>query len=208
MHMWSMLEMTNANIKDARRRKSMAMVLANVARQPGVAFTAAAGHGGRQAAHRLFSDEQLTIPDLLGGHYEQTVKRIHSEAGSNLILVVQDTTEFDFTGLKKASGLGYINDTAARGIFGHAAMALTPDGLPLGLLHLHLYVRDDADYGKRAERRDRSVTDKESYRWIETLKSVEAQIPIGQHIMMVQDREGDIFALFEAPKRVTTEVIS
>jgi hypothetical protein len=207
MENWAFAEMKTARIKDARRRKSMANVLENLAERPSESFSAAAGPAGRQAAQRLFSQETIQVSHLLAGHYQQTIARIGSECRGGLVLVVQDTTEFDFTGHKATKGLGYVNDTKARGLFSHSALAVTPDGLPLGLLHLNLFVRQDDQYGKASQRRDLDIEQKESYRWIQTLRSVEKKMPVGQHVLFVQDREADIFAFLEAAKRPSTYVL-
>lgn len=207
MDTWASGEMLGSHIKDLRRRKSMATVLNNLAERPGLSFSAAAGSAKRQAAHRLFSDEEVTVADLLAGHFEQTCARSKAECGSGLLLVVQDTSEFSFTTLKSTTGLGYVNNTGARGVFGHSALALTPAGLPLGVMHLELWARDDTEYGKGKKRRDLDIEQKESYRWINTLKSVETKLPLGQHVLFVQDREADIFAFLEAPSQPTTYVL-
>jgi hypothetical protein len=204
MNTWASAEMLKSKIKDLRRRKSMATILNNLAERPGLSFSAAAGSAKRQAAHRLFSDEAVTISDLLSGHYQQSRARIEEECRGGLVLIVQDTTEFSFTKLKATTGLGYINDTLARGLFGHSALCLTPQGLPLGVAHLEIWARDEADYGKGKDRRKLDIQQKESYRWIHTLQIVEEQLPAGQHALFVQDREADIFAFLQAPKRSTT----
>jgi len=204
MESWALAEMLGAEIKDKRRRKSMAAILSNLEQQPSLSFSAAAGPAKRQAAHRLFKHEQVEVEHLLAGHYTQTQKRIQAECEGGLLLVVQDTTEFDFTGLKATGGLGYINHTNARGLFGHSALALTPEGLPLGLMHLQLWAREDADYGKGKDRRERDLSEKESYRWIQTLQSVEKQLPVGQQVLFIQDREADIFGFLQAPRRPNT----
>lgn len=207
MDTWAFDEMLGSDIKDLRRRKSMAMVLNNLAERPGLSFSAAAGSAKRQAAHRIFADEEVTVADLLAGHFEQTQARIQADCGRGLLLMVQDTCEFSFTPLKCTSGLGYVNDTGARGLFGHSALALSPEGLPLGVMHLELWARDDAEYGKGKQRRDLDLEQKESYRWVNTLQSVEIQLPPGQQVLFVQDREADIFAFLEAPRQPTTYVL-
>ena len=53
MESWAVAEMSGANIKDARRRKSLASILGSIESQPGISFSAATGPAKRQAAIRL-----------------------------------------------------------------------------------------------------------------------------------------------------------
>jgi hypothetical protein len=207
MDSWAYEEMIASGVRDARRRKSAADVLSSIVKRPGVSFSVAAGHAKRQAMHRLFEDEQVTVASLLSGHNAQTVARIKAECGGGLVLVIQDTVEYDYSNLKATTGLGYVNNTKARGLFGHSALALTREGLPLGMLHVELWVRKDEDYGSRDHRKEKEITDKESYRWVRTLLHSEEQLPVGQHALFIEDREADIFALFAAPRRSTTHLL-
>jgi hypothetical protein len=207
MDTWAYDEMVASSVRDARRRKSTAEVLSNIVKRPGVSFSVAAGHAKRQAMHRLFEDGKVSVSSLLSGHNTQTVARITSECRGGLVLVVQDTVEFDYTNLKATTGLGYVNSSKARGIYGHSALALTPDGLPLGMMHVEFWARRDEDYGSGDHRREKVAEDKESYRWVRTLLHAEEQMPVGQHALFIQDREADIFALFAAPRRPTSHLL-
>ena len=67
-------------------------------------------------------------------------------------------------------------------------------------MHLEQWARDDEDYGKSENRHNVDITEKESYRWINTLQSVEKLLPADQAALNVQDREADIFEFLESPK--------
>lgn len=215
MDTWAHVEMMGANVHDARRRDSLAEMLNSVSEKPGVSFSAAVGPAKRQAFHRLCAikteDENevpiVLISDLLSGHFEQTLSRVKEECRGGLVLAIQDTSHFNFNGLKMTVGLGYGNSTKDRCLFGHSALALTVEGLPLGILDLQVYARNEADFGKSGERRNLDYTQKESYRWVETLRRVEAQLPEDQPVLFVQDREADIFAFLEAPTRANTYLL-
>ena len=43
--------------------------------------------------------------------------------------------------------------------------------------------------------------DKESRKWLDALRGVEAALPTSQAALLIQDREADIFAFFSAPRR-------
>ena len=54
-----------------------------------------------------------------------------------LVLAIQDTTFFNYTAHPHTDGLGEIGkkDQQQRGFGMHTTLAVTPDGLPLGLSH-------------------------------------------------------------------------
>jgi len=54
------------------------------------------------------------------------------------ILAIQDTTSFNYKGLFETDGLGYIWGKDTRGIQCHSTIALTEDGIPIGILGLKM----------------------------------------------------------------------
>lgn len=149
--------------------------------------------------------QRLGPAQLLAGHFYQTAQRSQEYP---LVLVAQDTTELHFPHTTipcEAGGLGPTGtERNKRGLFAHSALALSPDGLPLGLLHLALWSRDPAAHGQGAQRRSREVAEKESQRWLDGVAAVEATLPVEQPVVVIQDREGDIFALLSQPRRAQT----
>jgi hypothetical protein len=116
-----------------------------------------------------------------------------------LVYVIHDTATFSYSSLKHTTGLGYVNDSdTARGLHCHTSLAIRPDGVALGLLHQHYWVRLEL---RKARIADRDGEDKESIKWLHGLDGVhqaldtlpEAQRPRVVHIM---DREGDIHDVF------------
>jgi hypothetical protein len=66
------------------------------------------------------------------------------------------------------------------GIFLHSVLAVTPDGVPCGLIDQRTWVRDPAGLGKRSARRTKATAEKESRCWIEALQATEAALPAGE----------------------------
>lgn len=212
---WEDNELERSRFWDVRVRKSFAVMLANLYARPDLSFSSAVGNAKRQAFTRACKWRtegdsempELTLEDLMEGHYHATMARAEEESRGGLLLLAQDTTHFNFNGLLKTSGLGYGNAVTDRCLFGHSCLVMTADGLPLGVAHLDIWARDPATHGKRSERRKLEIEDKESYRWINTIKSVEGRLPEGQPVLFIQDREADIFALLEAKRRPTTSLL-
>ena len=96
------------------------------------------------------------------------------------------------------SGLGQIgtNQTGAksRGLRLHSSLALSQNGLPLGIVQLQGAAPESA----RGKDRRRPIEQKDSYRWLqgfgEAMK-IAALLPHTQ-VINLTDREGDMFELF------------
>jgi hypothetical protein len=202
---WAAQEMSGAHIGDRRRIKSLITMVENLADQPGVAFSTACGPAGRQAAHRLFEHQETTVDRLLAGHVAETAARCEEY---DLVLAVQDTTSFEYNGHKAKQGLGPTNDSPnGRGMFAHTVWAMSPEGLPLGTLHVQMWVRDAAEAGSRHQRRQRTPDEKESHKWRTGLEGMEAALPADQPVLLIQDREGDVFDFLAAPRRANTHLL-
>lgn len=96
-----------------------------------------------KAAYRFLSNGRVNETAILAGHFEATRERFEATEGP--ILILHDTTEFSYTReAKEAIGVLYQSftgkgkDGRARfhtvcGILMHSSLAVTVEGLPLGL---------------------------------------------------------------------------
>jgi len=106
----------------------------------------------------------------------------------------QDTTELNFNTRRKTTGLGPVNDSiSSLGLFIHSALAVTTTGLPLGLMGLDIWARDIAGHGKRDRRKEKTVSEKESNKWLEAMDKSLLNVPNDIRAVTVCDRESDIF---------------
>jgi hypothetical protein len=85
-------------------------------------------------------------------------------------------------------------------------MVVTPEGLPLGILHQQVWARA-ADDRKRHTRRQRPIEEKESFRWLEMVDAVESLLPQDVEVWISGDREADIFELFAMPRRAGLHLV-
>lgn len=234
---WASRELRYATALDVRVRGSIADVCAALAAAPGVAFSAAAGTDGRQAFGRLGppvkkvpewpEDTAEPAPEsapadpevapwrpsseparLLAGHVVQTVERCRAYP---LVLAAQDTTELHFPHSRiplAAAGLGPTStEPHKRGMLAHSTLALSPEGLPLGVLDLALWSRDPEEFGQSAQRNQRATAQKESQKWLHGVTAVEAALPPEQPVLVIQDREGDVFAWLAQLRRENTHLL-
>jgi len=145
--------------------------------------------------------KQIRPEGILAGHRKRTVGRMK---GRKRVLVIQDSTDLDFSERLHCNGLGDIgkNQTGAvsKGLKMHSSLAVSEQGLPLGVLHTQIYARH---FGEQAKEKPRSIEHKESYRWLRTVEELgqmSASVPETE-LICVGDRESDIFELFDYRRR-------
>jgi hypothetical protein len=158
---------------------------------------ACATKAATKAAYRFFDNDQVRMEAILQPHFEATEQRIGSHP---IVLVAQDTSTLNYTHHPMTEGLGPINTIEDKniGLLLHDTMTFTPQGTPLGLLDVQCWARDPAEAGKRYERHEKTIEEKESYKWLKSYRNVcavQARCPRTQLIVMA-DREADIHELF------------
>lgn len=153
-----------------------------------------------KAAYRLFKNDKIAPAKILESHQRCTVNRARSHA---LVLAIQDTTLFNYNSHKSTTGLGSImkcGDKSSKGLVMHSTIAFTPQGLPLGILHQHIWARDS----KRSIRKDPELRKiyqrlppekKESGKWFRGLRATVSMLPKSTRVVTVADRESDIYDL-------------
>lgn len=197
---WTAAETRSADLGDERLNRRLKLVLERLADQPEKSIPAAfRGWGETQAAYRFFDNEKVTPEKVLAPHREATLERVRQHP---VVLCPEDTSDLDFTSKTATEGLGPLNYEATRGLNIHPMLALTPEGLCLGVLDLWHWVRDPNDHGgkDRQDRLSRPLEEKESLRWVEGYKKVnELQKEVGAtRLVYMADRDSDLFELFEA----------
>ena len=157
-----------------------------------------------KATYRFLGNSQVQPAALIASQARATVT---AAAGLRRILAVQDTSTLNFTTHRATRGLGRIGPRkweGFQGLFTHSLLALTDEGLPLGLLHQTTYAR--ADRPERAEhRRYLPIEEKESVRWRDAVQAAQAllaRLPPAERpaLIDIADREGDIHELLAEPR--------
>ena len=114
----------------------------------------------------FWGNERVSHAAIIGQQQEQTLERM-SEQGQ--VLLLQDTTSFDFSHHPAAAGMGPMENEYCRGFFAHSTLGVSMDGVPLGLLGQPVWARLDSETGKAAQRHERAFEDKESYKGVQGL---------------------------------------
>ncbi|WP_175166522.1 IS4/Tn5 family transposase DNA-binding protein, partial [Paraburkholderia fynbosensis] len=82
------------------------------------------------------------------------------------------------------------SDPHVRGFLIHSLLALTPEGLPLGLIGMKIWIRRHEELGKKHLRAQRTVQQKESAKWLEGIEQLgvlKTHCPC-THVIGVSDR--------------------
>lgn len=203
---WAEQEFGDCELGDPRRTRRLVKIVGDQAAQPSGSYSQAAG--GRRhdlkGYYRFLNSgrKEVNLESLLQTHRTQTIRRMRRES---TVLIVQDTTELNFSTLAACEGLGSIgtNQTGvqSRGLDLHSCLAVGESGLPLGVVRLDGYAPEPAQ-GKDPRR---PIEEKESYRWLEAYQDacvIAAMIP-ETRVINVTDREGDLFELFDLRRRQT-----
>lgn len=89
--------------------------------------------------------------------------------------------------------LGYTQGQNTNGFLLHHGLLLDAHHVPLGLLHQGIIHRDREEFGKRKDCTKKDIEDKESFKWLEGIKTGQAfSESTGRKLVHIMDREADI----------------
>ena len=145
---------------------------------------------GELAAHRVLGSPRVTPEETV----RCVAQRTAAACAGRRVVVAQDTTEINFPG-RRRSDLGMAGRLGTTpGFFIHAAVAVDADSeAVLGLVDAQIWTRPE---GRPPPRRDREITAKESQRWCQTARHAGERLNAAAQIVVVGDRESDIYAAF------------
>lgn len=186
-------ESEGCDLGDKRLNVRYRLLLERLGDQPQSSIPAACrGKAEVEAAYRFFDHHRVTPARLLAPHQAATRQRMAKQA---CVIVAQDTTEIDLTRPERVVG-GPLSGDHRRGFFSHLSLAITPEGVPLGVLANRTWSRDPQTTGQSAKRhKQQPIAAKESHRWIEGYRACceAARALPGVDVISVSDSEGDLY---------------
>lgn len=205
MSAWAASELHSVAFKDRRLSKRLFRLVDDLSAHPSASIPEACGSwAATKAAYRFLDSERVTPQAIRRAHDDGTLTRVGAQT---TVLVIQDTTELDFTSHPATSGLGYLDHPKHQGLKVHSALAATTEGVPLGLVDQAVWTRDPTTLGKKHQRTKRQTAEKESQRWLNALSASQKAIPEDIRVITVADREADLYPLFAAPRRSGAELL-
>ena len=145
---------------------------------------------GERAVHRFLSSPYVSVDRIV----ETLAARTAIQCAGRRILVVQDTTEINFSGRdRKRRGFGPAGDGKTPGFFIHPVIAIDVETeAVLGLVDAVIWTRRST---RAAARRKLPLEEKESARWLFGCEAA-ASVLCDATVTMVADRESDLYPLF------------
>lgn len=195
--LWAQHEFAFAPLGDQRRTKRLVNIAFHLAASPGGTLPQAfPAWAELKAAYRFFGQRGVSFERILAPHLEHTRQACRAPGE---YLLIEDTTQLDYTGHPATTELGVIGDGGGRGFELHSALAVKlenwtlsqrPEGLLLGLFDQQCQTPRPAPAGEtRAQRLHRP---RKSARWAAALKTAGGPPP-GSQWIYVADREADFY---------------
>jgi hypothetical protein len=153
--------------------------------------------GDTRTAYNFFANERVTFAVVLESPMTVVSRALRERFEGTTVLNVQDTTEINLSHLNSMTGLGEIGNPKNRGLFLHPSLAVSPDGVPIGLLSAQVWDRPPSCHGKTKKRREKAFEDKESLRWWTAIEESEKRVGRPGLLLHVADRESDIYEVFK-----------
>lgn len=207
---WAEQEFSHAQLGDARRTRRLVRIAARAAEHPGSLVTEVfAGQEAERAAAYDFIENPAVHPDAIAwAHHRATAQRC---VGQPFVFVPVDGSSLSFPDPEGHKGLGFIGSHKAggRGLKVMSAVAVSLDGVPLGVLSQAFWLRRDK---AKVPHSKRPVDQKETRYWLDVpaqaQRALQAEAP-GVEPWFQYDREGDSWpvlleALEQSPSRYTT----
>jgi hypothetical protein len=124
-------ELHGIDLGDQRLNKRSQRLIRSLAIDPQLSINASCeGWGETHAAYQFMDNAKVTPAKILKPHQAATLRRIQTQP---VVLIPQDTTEFDFTA-HPAKDAKCLNIEQRLGFYEHVQLAVTPQGLPLGVV--------------------------------------------------------------------------
>ena len=209
---WVAEEMSGCQFPDQRLGSRLHSLMGSLGAQVGSTIpTACEDWASIKAAYRFLSNDRVDEHAILSGHMKATARRIRAADGP--ILILHDTTEFSYD-REDPESIGYTREMpSARkdvtgktiryrvcGVMMHSSLAITLQGLPLGLCAVKFWSRKQFKGTQALKNRINPtripIEEKESYRWLQNVGQSTALCGDASRCVHIGDREADIYELF------------
>ena len=212
MQSWVAEELKYTQLPDKRLNQRLVKIVEQAFAKPEATVPQASSNWtDTKATYDFWKSERFDYEDILEGHRFQTRQRALKE---DVVLVVQDTSDFNFTHHKSKTwdkGFGQTGSQSyVRGLKVHSSLAVSSQGILLGVLDLQIWSREPKKLLEKEKKKSKvntSILNKESKRWLRGLLDAELTLPSVKKIVTVTDREGDIFELFTLPRAENSELL-
>ena len=197
-------ELEGIDLGDKRLNQRSQLIIEALGANPEASCNSACdGWSDTLSAYRFFDNKSIQPEDILKPHLAATKRRIHEHS---VVLIAQDTTELDYSD-HPPSDARCLNTKDRLGLYDHTHLAVTPNGLSLGVVGVEYLDRDEEGLGKSKERSKLPIEEKESLRWLTgyRLACELARDCQETQIVSVADREADLYDIFMESEKQAKE---
>lgn len=191
---WAQATFGEVRLGDKRRTKRAVQLATLMARQSDVSLPRMMKSKAElKAAYRLLEAPDVTYEALTRPHLEQTFAQARSH---QRVLLIQDTTDLNYSHHPKTTGLGPLKNTKQHGMLLQTVLAVEAQEKEiLGMVHQEPFLRKLAP--EQETRAQRLKRERESQVWERSVERI-GQPPEGVEWIHVGDAASDSFTFFEA----------
>jgi hypothetical protein len=209
---WAAEELAQVHLGDQRLKERLTSLCTRFSESPESPINQACEDWAEtKAAYRFFQNKNVVPEEIMEAHRQKTAKRAKAYP---TVLAIQDTSCFIYTSHPNTAGLGRVSVKKGRhvekiysnGLTIHACLAVTTDGVPIGLLDQKITARESRTAEERKLADLTPIERKESYRWLAALKTTK-QVMEEARVITVCDREADLYEFFELSDRLQAPVL-
>ena len=204
--------MGSVDLGDKRRTARLLTLCGRLSERPESSINQACGNWAEtKAAYRFFQNDTVDEQTILAAHRAKTAERVGQH---RTVLAIQDTSYLVYTSHRRTTGLGRLSvkkgkrveKIHSQGLVMHSCLAVTTEGVPLGLLDQQVFARAARPADQPPHRNVLPIAEKESYRWLASLKNAQ---PVHREtqVVTVCDREADIYELFQLSAELAAPVL-
>lgn len=213
MHSWLRNELKSSEFKDERLKKRFEYIINAINHNYGKSIPQVFDEWSEiKATYRFLSNARVNESEILFSHFINSKQRITEN--NNPVLILHDTSEFTYS-RKKPEKIGYISKNTTLnsiksqipieykvcGVLMHASLAITTEGLPLGLTSSKFWTRKVFKNSNQLKRHINPtripIEEKESIKWLRNLEDSTKDLKVNPNkIIHICDREGDMFEFF------------
>jgi hypothetical protein len=195
---WAQTEFALAELGDQRRTRRLVQMARCLAQTPtGTLPQAFPVWKDLKAAYRFLDHLEFGPSEIQQVHRQQTLEACRQPGE---YLLIEDTTELDYSSHRRTEQLGFIGNGRGRGLLLHSTLAVRveawnldpePEGVALGLLEHKSWIRPQRRLRPQPWRQ-RMARPRESDRWAKVLDQLGSPAPGCQWIYLA-DREADFY---------------
>lgn len=184
-----------AQLGDRRRGRRLVQVAEQIISHPGGTLPdKISDPANLKALYRLMNMKAVTHESVLAPSRERTLHLMADADGT--VLVIHDSSELDYSGLKSIPTLGQLGNGNCRGYLAHNTLAIVAETREvLGLAYQKLAKRPTVTK-KETRQEQRNRPDRESRLWRDASQMIPAPAP-GRRQIEVADRGADILEFLD-----------